>query len=363
MAEVEFKLGEGLISGYLSAFLGLLSLGGVLCFLFPEYLTTADLRASYNVDTLRILLLCTLVLAFVFGAMNFLFEKGRQASITGLVSAIIATMLGGPYIEVTATEYHDITLGLDWFILSILFSALIFIPLERSFPKYKTQNILRAEWETDLAYFAVNYLFVSIILLVSLNIAPIFFGWAVSETLQGIIQSWPVAVQFILVVFIADLAQYTVHRTYHHVPFLWKMHAVHHSAKNMDWLASSRINFLEILITRSAIFLPLYLLGFSEAALAGYIALFHFQAVFIHANFGINFGFLNYILTTPQYHHWHHSDEDYARDINYAINLPLIDMIFGTFYLPGKAWPDQYGVKGDPVPLGIVRQQAYPFLR
>jgi lathosterol oxidase len=361
MSEIEFKFGEGLISGYLSAFLGLLSLAGVFCFMFPEYLTSESLRASYNVNYLRLLLLAVLTLAFVFGAMNFLFEKGRLPAIIGLTSAFISTLLGGPYVEVTATEYQEFTLGLDWFIISILFSALIFIPLEKSYPKYRSQKILRDEWQTDLAYFAVNYLLVAIILLVSLNVAPLFFGWAVSETFQEIIKSWPIAVQFIVVVFLADLAQYTVHRIYHYVPFLWKMHAVHHSAKALDWLASSRINFLEILITRSAIFLPLYLLGFSHEALAGYIALFHFQAVFIHANFGMNFGFLNYILTTPQYHHWHHSDKEVARDINYAINLPIIDMIFGTFYLPKNEWPDTYGIQGKPVPKGILRQQLYPF--
>lgn len=360
MSEVEFKFGEGLISGYLSAFLGLLGIAGVLCFLFPEYLTTADLRASYNIDYLRLLLLVTLTLAFVFGTMNFLFEKGRIPSIIGLTSAFLAILLGGPYVELKATEYNNFTLGLDWFVLSILYSALIFIPLEKAYSKVKTQKILRDEWQTDLAYFAINYLLVSIILIVSINVAPTFFNWAVSDTFQGIVKSWPIPVQFIAVVFLADLAQYIVHRTYHHVPFLWKMHAVHHSAKAMDWLASSRIHFLEILITRSAILIPLYLMGFSEAALLSYVALFHFQSVFIHANFGMNFGFLNYILATPQYHHWHHSDDEKALDINYAANLPIIDMIFGTFYMPGNKWPETYGIRGKPMPRGIIRQQLYP---
>jgi len=152
MSEVEFKIGEGYISGYLSAFLGLLSFGGVLCFLFPEYLTTADLRASYNVEYLRLLLLVTLTLAFAFGAMNFLFENGRIPSVIGLTSAFIAILLGGPYVELKAIEYNDFTLGLDWFVLSILYSALIFIPLERAYSKVKTQKILRDEWQTDLAY-------------------------------------------------------------------------------------------------------------------------------------------------------------------------------------------------------------------
>lgn len=360
MSEVELKFGEGLISGYLSAFLGLLGLAGVLCFLFPEYFTTADLRASYNVNYLRLLLLATLTLAFVFGAMNFLFEKGRIPSVVGLTSALFAIILGGPYVELKVTEYNDFTLGLDWFVLSILYSALIFIPLEKAYSKVKTQKILRDEWQTDLAYFAINYLLVSIILIVSINVAPTFLSWAVSDTFQTFVQSWSIPLQFIVVVFLADLAQYTIHRTYHHVPFLWKLHAVHHSAKAMDWLASSRIHFLEILITRSVILLPIYLMGFSEDALLIYVALFHFQSVFIHANFGMNFGFLNYIVVTPQYHHWHHSDDEKALDINYAINLPVIDMIFGTFYMPGNKWPESYGIRGKSMPRGIIRQQLYP---
>jgi lathosterol oxidase len=290
-----------------------------------------------------------------------LFEKGRWVAIIGVSSAFIATLLGGPYVEVTTAEFKDYTLGLDWFILSILFSAFIFVPLEKSCPRIMDQNILRDEWQTDLAYFAVNYLLVSIILLVSLNFAPLFFGWAVSGPLQEFVRSWPVYVQFAAVVVLADLAQYTVHRIYHHVPVLWKMHAVHHSAKSLDWLASSRINFFEILITRSAMFLPLYLAGFSQEALAGYIALFHFQAVFIHANFGTNFGWLNYLLVTPQYHHWHHSDDEKLVDRNYAIHLPVIDMLFGTFHLPEHKWPESYGVRNDTVPRGIVKQQLYPF--
>jgi len=52
-----------------------------------------------------------------------------------------------------------------------------------------------------------------------------------------------------------------------------------------------------------------------------------------------------------------------ALDINYAINLPVIDMIFGTFYMPENKWPDTYGIRGKPVPRGIIRQQMYPFSR
>lgn len=362
MSELEFKFGEGYISGYLSAFLGLLSLGGVLCFLFPQYLTTAGIRESYNIDYLRLLLLTTLVLAFVFGAINFLFENGRTAGLIGLASAFIATLLGGPGAESEVTTYHELSLGLDWLVISVLFSALIFIPIEKFFPKEPKQKILRDEWQTDLTYFAFGHLFISVTLLISVNFAPVFFGWAVSDTLQGVVKLWPIPIQFIAVLFFADLAQYAVHRAYHKSDFLWKVHSVHHSAKSMDWLVSARVHFLEILITRSSVLLALYLLGFSQAALAAYIAVFRFQSVFIHTNFGVNFGLLNYILATPQYHHWHHSSHDEAVDTNFAVHLPVIDMIFGTFRLPENTWPEVYGIRGKPMPRGFIKQHLYPFV-
>ena len=60
------KIGEGKISGYLSIYLGVISLGAVLCFHFPEYFTTPEFRVHYPLETLRYALLGCLVLAFAF---------------------------------------------------------------------------------------------------------------------------------------------------------------------------------------------------------------------------------------------------------------------------------------------------------
>ena len=64
---------------------------------------------------------------------------------------------------------------------------------------------------------------------------------------------------------VADLVQYWTHRAYHEIPFLWRFHAVHHSAKHMDWMAGSRLHLFELLTTRVSILGVLYVLGFTEA--------------------------------------------------------------------------------------------------
>jgi lathosterol oxidase len=164
-------------------------------------------------------------------------------------------------------------------------------------------------------------------------------------------------------VFVADLAQYVAHRFYHSNGTLWRMHAVHHSVRVMDWLAGSRLHLVEVLLTRMSVFIPLYLVGFSQEVLYSYIGFVSVHAVFIHANVGINFGWLRYVIATPQYHHWHHSDDPQVMNKNFAVHLPVIDLLFGTHYQPRGKWPESYGIIGEPVPEGIVAQHLHPFRR
>lgn len=360
--ELQFRLGEGRISGSLSALLGLSALGAVLCFRFPAVFTTAELRQSYDAEFLRVVLFWVLLAGSVSGAVNFLFERGRMMAVVGLTSCAIAVLLGGSRVESTGAASSPWSIGLDWLILGLLVSALLFIPIEKLFALRREQPILRAQWWTDLQYFAVNSLLVSYILLVTLHAVPEAMSWAVSDSVQSTVRSWPLWVQFPLAVLCADLAQYWTHRLYH-TRAMWKFHAVHHSAPAMDWLAGSRLHLVEILMTRSAILGVLLLIGFSEPALQAYIALVGVQAVFVHANVGIDFGWLNHVLVTPQFHHWHHSDASEAADKNFAVHLPILDRIFGTNHLPKGRWPASYGVIGEAPPAGFLGQTLYPLRR
>jgi lathosterol oxidase len=152
-----------------------------------------------------------------------------------------------------------------------------------------------------------------------------------------------------------------VHRAFHRVPLLWRFHAIHHSSRDLDWIAGSRLHLVDVVATRSLVFLPLFLLGFQESALSVYLAFVSFHAVFIHANVRFRFGALESFLVVPRFHHWHHSAAAAARDCNFAVHLPWLDTLFGTAYMPEGAWPVEYGIAGDPVPEGYASPMAYPF--
>ena len=165
--------------------------------------------------------------------------------------------------------------------------------------------------------------------------------------------SW---LQFVEIMLIADLTQYGTHRLFHAVPWLWRFHQIHHSSVALDWLAASRLHLVDIVVTRAVGFVPVYVLGFSTGPTYAYLVFVSFQAIFIHANVRFRFGPLRWLLATPQFHHWHHAAESEAVDKNFAVHLPVIDWVFGTFYLPGERWPARYGLEGDPVPEGYGRQ-------
>ena len=357
-----FIFGEGRISGYLSALFGIAALLGVLGFIFPEWLTTKEFRESlYSFSFAKNLLWLGIVIAFTMGVVSYILNPQKKLAATGIVTAFLAVLLGAFNVQERAVQEVVFSFGVDWFILSLIFSMVIFIPLEKAFARHPL-NVLRPEWRTDLTYFCISHLLIQFFLLFTNAMHLYVFGWAQTEIVTSTVQSLPLWLQFISCVFIADLFQAVTHRWYHQNAFLWKFHSIHHSSKNLDWLAGSRTHFVEALATRSAVIVPLYVIGFAEPALNAYVVLVGIQAVFVHANVRWDFGYLKYVFVTPQYHHWHHSDNPEYANTNYAVHLPLIDMLMGTFKLPEKMWPDTYGVCSGEPPKGFLRQLAYPFV-
>ena len=139
------KPGKGMISSVIALSLGFLSLLGVLAFHFPEYLTTPDLRHKYSVDVLRQLLLAALLISGGMSLANIILGRARQLSMVAFAMVIVATALGGSRVSVGNFPEHTPYIGLDWFILDLLGSTLIFVVIEKLFPLYKGQSLFRKE--------------------------------------------------------------------------------------------------------------------------------------------------------------------------------------------------------------------------
>ena len=355
------KRGHGLISGVIALSLAILCFLGVLAFHFPEYLTTPQLRKSYNVDVIRNIMLVALAIAGGISLVNVIFNRARWLAAFAFGLVALTLMLGGHKVPVNDFADNTPYIGLDWFILDLLGSSLIFIFIEKLFKHRKDQPVFRAEWQTDFHHFIVNHMIVGFVLLATNLMMHKFFGWAANDGVRGWVQGLPFWVAVLLIVLVADFVQYWTHRAYHEVPILWRLHAVHHSAKSMDWLAGSRQHVVELLITRTLVLAPIYVLGFSKEVIDAYILIVGFQAVFNHANVSVRLGPLRYIIVTPNFHQWHHSQDQAALDRNYAAHYAFLDYIFGTAVKSDQLWPEKYGVLGDYVPNGFVKQFKFPF--
>ena len=351
-------------SAVASGLLGALAVLGELCFLLPDQLVVREALPFYkaNIEVFRGILQAAIVASFATGAAGVLLLRSRSHGLLGIGLGLVALALGGADAEPLAIAGHPwLSVGLDYFVLELLVLGLLFIPLERLFA-LRRQRIFRPGWQTDLKHFFVSHAGVQILSLLAMIPAQALFAWAVDLEFQRAVAAQPLALQFLEIVLVIDLVTYWVHRAFHRVPWLWSFHAIHHSSLQLDWLAGSRMHVVDVLVTRFAAFVPVFLLGFAKPAFYAYLVFATFHTVFIHANVRWRWPGLRWLVTTPEFHHWHHTSDEEGIDKNFAIFLPAIDRVFGTAHMPGH-WPRRYGTAKFQPPETWLGQLAYPFRR
>jgi sterol desaturase/sphingolipid hydroxylase (fatty acid hydroxylase superfamily) len=292
-----------------------------------------------------------------------LLRPRKAIGASALLVALAATLLGGAGVQPRETHDWGVFFGVDFFVVNLIATGLMFAPIERLLPRNPDQRLFRPEWREDLFYYLVSSMMVQLITFLAL--APSTLIMARTGGLadfRHMVAAQPWVLQFLEVMVLTDLAQYWFHRAFHRVPFLWGMHAVHHSAKSMDWLAGARMHFAEIVLLRGVTSLPLLTLGFAPSVMQAYIGFVYVYASLVHANLRGDFDRLGRFIVTPRFHHWHHAIEAEGVDKNFAIHFPLLDRLFGTYHFPAKRWPTGYGVPEN-VPSGYRAQFLYPFRR
>jgi sterol desaturase/sphingolipid hydroxylase (fatty acid hydroxylase superfamily) len=203
--------------------------------------------------------------------------------------------------------------------------GLLFVPLERAFGARRGPRRGRT---TD-ALFAtvgeivsrVGLVFVVAVMLAALEPLAPERSW-LPDTLLGRV------LEVVLGLFVIALGGYVYHRLAHAVPFLWRLHAVHHSSESLDWLAAFRRHPLEVMLTTIVQNAPVVLLGIPLGAHVAVIVLLRINTVFVHSNLHVRAGFLRYVLVTPDYHHRHHARHGAPK--NFSSIFPFIDHLFGT---------------------------------
>lgn len=355
------RFGSGWAAGILAFAFSLSALLLVLVLRQPGLLGMPELAVVRESGFIKPLLFSALIAAFFCAFLNLILRPNKMLGTLAIVLTLVASLWASVPMVDDLTGGRQIHFGLDFFILNAIFGGLLFIPMERIFPHKGEQHIFRGEWREDLFYYFVSSMLVQIFTFTTLAPSNFLVSTGRFDELRQWVGALPFIVQLLAIMVLTDFVQYWVHRAFHRVPALWKFHAVHHSAKSMDWIAGARMHFMEIVVLRAFTATPAFVLGFTQEALQTYLLIVYIYSTFIHANLNWKLGWIEKFLVTPRFHHWHHGVEKEAIDVNFAIHFPLYDRLFGTSYMPKDKWPSGYGIGGHPVPVGYWKQFLYPF--
>ena len=238
-----------------------------------------------------------------------------------------------------------------------------FVIWERLQPRNPQQPIVRPLFWTDLGYIALNGH------LIGLLVGRLTMQWSqlpsVARVIDGLhvrlLASQPTWIQAAALIVTLDFIQWCIHNALHRVPWLWEIHKVHHSIEQLDWMGNWRFHWIEGVLYKSLLFVPMALLGANLQAMGLYAILGTFMGHFNHANLRVSIGPLRYLLNSPAMHIWHHTHPDSGPvDHNFGIIFSLWDWLFGTAFMPPTN-PRRLGFAGmERFPRALWRQLLVP---
>lgn len=259
----------------------------------------------------------------------------------------------------------------DNYFYGLIAISLVVWLLEILFPWRKKQAIFRKDFWLDLFYLFFNFFLLNLILLIALsNITSqlindflSLFGFELTSIQLFSLSQLPTPLALFAFFMISDFLQWTVHILLHRIPFLWKIHKTHHSIKVMGFAAHFRYNWMEPIVYKSILYLPIILIGGVDLQ---DVFIVHFITIAIghlnHANIGWDYGYLKYILNNPKMHIWHHSKEMPNKyGVNFGISLSLWDYLFKTNYIPTDGRDIELGFSDEnEFPKDFIHQEFYP---
>jgi sterol desaturase/sphingolipid hydroxylase (fatty acid hydroxylase superfamily) len=217
---------------------------------------------------------------------------------------------------------------------------------------------------TDLAYCVLGVFYAGLVPIAVTLLCNLLFRSDATRVLASInggygwLSHRPLVFQIVFLLVVTDFCQYWLHRGFHSAS-LWRFHAIHHSAEEVNWTTGFRVHPVNYLFSNTLLAICGRLLGLSPEVYLLATPLIFLSIAVEHANLNWTFGPLRYGLVSPVFHRWHHTRATETRDKNFAAMFSVWDLIFGTFQMPRDRLPTDYGAAG--VPKSVLGQMLHPF--
>jgi sterol desaturase/sphingolipid hydroxylase (fatty acid hydroxylase superfamily) len=193
----------------------------------------------------------------------------------------------------------------------------------------------------------------SMLSLLLFRASPTMVAIAVTNSRYGLLnKAWqPYWIRFAFAIVLLDLLKYAVHRSFHAIPFLWRVHHVHHSDPDLDLSTGARTHPIEVILIEGASLAGVAILAPPATAALTVGLLSMAQSFFSHANASLPAWLeksLRWVLVTPDMHRIHHSEEVPEQSKNFADTFSWWDRAFRTYLENPAAGHDRIrvGVKG-----------------
>ncbi len=224
----------------------------------------------------------------------------------------------------------------------------------------------KPRWTGNLGILAIDIVAVRLLVptaAVGVALIAAEHGWGLF-TLVGL-PYWAAVAAGVIVL---DLTIYLQHVVFHHVPWLWRLHRMHHADVDIDVTTGVRFHPIEILLSLGIKIAAVLALGVPALAVLVFEVLLNATSMFNHSNVKLPPRLervARLLVVTPQMHQVHHSTERDETDSNFGFNLPWWDRLFGTYRAAPKAG-EQGMIVGlpnfrDAKERGILRLVTQPF--
>jgi sterol desaturase/sphingolipid hydroxylase (fatty acid hydroxylase superfamily) len=257
----------------------------------------------------------------------------------------------------------------------LLPSALVFAVAFSALSLFASQacNPGRTWWRnpglfTDICYlviipFVAPYMRLSLMIVAATLLAGVMSAHDVADYFArglGPLAGLPFWAQVAFYLVVSDFLLYWSHRLFHGNA-MWRYHAIHHSAEEVDWTTAYRFHPVNLWLGSFLVTAIMICCGISPAVLLFLVPFDTTTAAFVHANLNWTLGPLKYVVATPVFHRWHHTPLEEGGSSNFGSLFAIWDVLFGTFYMPSGQLPASYGI-GDPeFPPNFVGQLVHPF--
>lgn len=217
--------------------------------------------------------------------------------------------------------------------IGIFTAVLMAMVLWEIIASHRPQRIHRRQrWPHNLMIVVLDTLFVRLVFpLAAVGVAFIAAdqGWGLFNMVS--VPGW---LAVMVAVLLLDVAIYFQHRLFHAVPWLWRLHRMHHADLEFDVTTGLRFHPLEIVISMGIKLVVATALGAPPLAVLIFEVLLNATSMFNHGNVRLPARFdqwFRLFLVTPDMHRVHHSIIRRETDSNFGFSLPWWDRLFGTY--------------------------------